>query len=97
MSAYRWQSTGSQAYFLELSVISNRERGANVHRTMCGRHFFWCFWLSRKMHGSFIAIIRDKTWRFFETHSAQGATHIHIPRSGRVLGLSAQSVRHVLK
>jgi hypothetical protein len=75
MSAYRWQSTGSQAYssvggatlappperlcaskaairenlgpraLRELSVISNRERGAKVHGTLCGRHFFWCFWL----------------------------------------------------
>jgi hypothetical protein len=48
------ESVGVAKY---LSVISNRERGANVHGTLCGRYFFWCFWLFRKMHGSFVAVV----------------------------------------
>jgi len=45
------------------------------------------------MNSSFVAIIRDKTWRFLETETAQRAARVHIPRSRRVLRLSAQLVR----
>jgi len=40
------------------SVVSDCERGANVHGALCGRHFLWRFWLFRKMNGSLIAVIR---------------------------------------
>jgi len=46
------------------------------------------------MNGSFVAIVSDEIWRFFETKTAQGATCIHIPLARHVFGLSAQSVRH---
>jgi hypothetical protein len=29
-------------------VISNRERGANIHGALSGRHFFWRFLLFEK-------------------------------------------------
>jgi len=78
------------------SVISDCQRGANVHGALCGGHFLWRFWLFRKMNGSLIAVIRQKSRRFLETETAQRAAGVHVPRPRHVLGLFAQFVRHNL-
>ena len=79
---------------MSLAVVSDRERRANVHGPFCGRSFLGRFRLFKKMNSGFVAIVRDEIRRFLETHSAQCAARVHIPLTGRVLGLFAQIVRH---
>jgi hypothetical protein len=82
---------------LELSVISDRECGANIHGALRGGCFLRCFGLFEEMNGSHIAVVCQKIRRFFETETTQRTAGIHIPLSERVLGLFAQFVRHTLK
>jgi hypothetical protein len=82
---------------LELSVIPDRERGANIHGPLRSDCFLRCFGLFRKVNGSLIAVVGQKIRRFFEAEPTQRAAGIHIPLSERVLGLFAQFVRHTLK
>src|SRR4029077_2983066 len=60
-------------------IISDRERWANVHRTLGGGHFVRCLGLLEEMNGRFVLGVFQKIRRLLETHTAQGATHIHIP------------------
>jgi hypothetical protein len=75
-------------------IISDCEGWANFHRALRSGCLLGCFGLFKEMNSSFVAIISDEIWRFFETKTAQGATCIHIPLARHVFGLSAQSVRH---
>jgi hypothetical protein len=46
------------------------------------------------MNGDFIGVVIQKMWRFLETETAQSAARVHVPRSGRILRLFAEFVRH---
>jgi hypothetical protein len=82
---------------VSLAIVPDCERRADIHGTLRGGDFLRRFGLFKKMNGSLVAVVRNKIRRFFETETTQGAARIHVPLSGRVLGLFAQSVCHVLK
>ena len=80
----------------QLAVVSNCQRGANVHRAVCGHHFLRRFGLFAKMNCRLVGVVFQKVWRFLKTEPAQCAARIHVPRTGRVLRPFAEVVRHVL-
>jgi hypothetical protein len=69
------------------SVVSDRERGTNLHRSLRGGGFLGGFGLFEEMNRGFVAIVRDQVWRFFQAETAQRAARVHIPLPGRILGL----------
>jgi hypothetical protein len=77
------------------SVVPYRQRGADIHRALRSGCFLGCFGLSRKVNGSFVAVVSQKIRGFFETEPTQRATGIHIPLPRRVLRLFAQFVCHI--
>ena len=76
------------------SVISDSERGTNIHGPLRSGCFLGCFGLFRKVNGSLIVVVRQKIRRFFETKTTQRAAGIHIPLPRRVLRLLAQFIGH---
>jgi hypothetical protein len=73
----------------KLSVIPDREGGANIHGLLRSGCFLWRFGLFKEMNSSFVAVIRQKIRCFFETKTAQCTARVHVPRSCRVFWLSA--------
>jgi len=73
----------------QLAVVSNCQRGANIHGALSGVYFLRRFGLFKKMDSSFVAVVRQKVRRFFKTETAQCAARVHVPWSRRVLALLA--------
>jgi hypothetical protein len=69
------------------SVVSDRECWANIHGALRSVYFLWRFGLFKKMNSGFVAVVRQKIRRFFETETAQRAARVHVPRSNGILGL----------
>ncbi len=78
------------------SVISDRQRGADIHRTLSSIYLFRRFRLLEEVYGGLVSVIGDEIRRFFETETTQRAAGIHIPLPRGVLGLFAQFVCHSL-
>ena len=52
------------------------------------------FWLFEEMNRGLVAVVRDTIRRFLQTHPAQGAARVYVPRTRRILWLFTELIRH---